>query len=136
MSIFAEDCKPLFGRNSGGSLLNVVKLKRPAASIRTVARRTVWRQSIKYQRTPGWQRSCDCSVSLENFGVANLPISPIEVGDRSGLMSAEQKVHTAIFRNRLIQSYPKTDYWRAFGEVEVSVILVPRLLSADSGWLQ
>ena len=105
-------------------------MQRAAAIGRRIVRCAVREQSVEKQHSTGRQRRGD-RPGAENDVVANLPIAPLEMHDRTFAVTPRQQLHTAVLDRRGVECDPRADHRRAERIIEIRVILVPRFLPAE-----
>jgi len=124
----------LVGRLGNGHSL-VVELQSSSASVRAIRRGPVGRQAIEDNAAPWGEGSRDGLLS-HDVCVADLPVSPIEVRKGARVVPSWAEEHAAVFLCRLIKRGPDSHNRGRFRNLEVGVVLVPRLFAADARRLQ
>lgn len=102
-----------------------MELERSAASVSGVVGGAVGDESVEDQASARLERGRNGLILPKNLRIANLPVTTVEVGNRTLAMAAGEEVHTAVLRIGVVEGDPDSDYVGSFGQVEVGVVLMP-----------
>lgn len=84
----------------------------------------MWEKSVEEKKPSRGERSCHRACA-KNLAITDLPISPMEMQDRTFAVATGQNLHAAVVDRCFVEGYPNTDDGSSQGIVKVGMVLMP-----------